>query len=82
MRFHLKHQFIHKKKFIFNCLFPKGNYTPKSRFCQVKFQLQIFALPSPHKCCGGFFVFSELFSLFSPKTPKKSPYKQEQPSSS
>ena len=78
MRFHLKHQLIHENllKFNFNYLFPKGNCTPKLRFCQVKFPLQIFILPSlPHKCCGGFFVFSELFSLFSPKAPKKSPYK-------
>ena len=57
-------------KFIFNYLFPKGDYIPKSRFCQVKFPLQIFILPSPTSAVGDFLFFLNFFHFLVRKLPK------------
>lgn len=75
MRFHLKHQFIHKNLFsIVHSL--KGIILQNQDSVKLNFRYKSLSYPpSPTSAVGGFFVFSELFSLFSPKTPKKSPYK-------
>lgn len=68
MRFHLKHQFIHKN--LFSIVYSLKGIILQNQD-SVKLNFSYKSLPSPpHKCCGGFLFFLNFFHFFVRRPPK------------
>lgn len=75
MRFHLKHQFIHKKK-LFSIVYSlKGIILQNQDSVKLNFSYKSLPYPPPTSVVGDFLFFLNFFHFFVRRHAKKSPYK-------